>query len=67
MKKCSFQFISFKKDINFVNIVAQISETLNYHLIITINWRSVKISLKSFDINDTSKSDFKLADEIGRV
>ena len=60
----SFHFISFKEAINFVNKVAEISETLDHHPIITINWKTVKISLKSFDVNAITERDFKLADKI---
>jgi 4a-hydroxytetrahydrobiopterin dehydratase len=60
----NFQFNSFKESINFVNKVAEISETLDHHPIITINWKTVKISLKSFDVNAITERDFKLADKI---
>ena len=60
----SFQFTSFKEAINFVNKVAEISETLDHHPIITINWKTVKISLKSFDVNAITERDFKLAVKI---
>ena len=60
----NFQFVSFKEAINFVNKVAEISETLDHHPIITINWKTVKISLKSFDVNAITERDFKLAVKI---
>ena len=45
----SFQFSSFMGVINFANEIAKIAEALDHHPIITINWKSVKLSLKSFD------------------
>jgi 4a-hydroxytetrahydrobiopterin dehydratase len=60
----SFQFSSFMDAINFVNEIAKIAETVNHHPIITINWKSVKLSLKSFDIDAITKRDIALAREI---
>jgi 4a-hydroxytetrahydrobiopterin dehydratase len=60
----SFQFPSFVKAIEFVNDVAKIAEKINHHPIITINWRSVTLSLKSFDVGDITKRDINLAKEI---
>ena len=52
--------------IDFVNEIAKIAETLEHHPIITINWKSVKLSLKSFDIGAITKRDIALAREIER-
>lgn len=60
----SFQFSSFLNAIEFVNKVAKIAEELDHHPIITINWKTVKLSLKSFDVNAVTKRDIKLAWEI---
>jgi 4a-hydroxytetrahydrobiopterin dehydratase len=60
----NFQFASFKEAINFVNKVAGISESIDHHPILTINWKTVKISLKSFDVNAITERDFKLATKI---
>ena len=60
----NFQFTSFKEAINFVNKVAEISEILDHHPIITISWKTVKISLKSFDVKAITERDFKLACKI---
>jgi 4a-hydroxytetrahydrobiopterin dehydratase len=60
----SFQFSSFMDAINFVNEIAKIAETLDHHPIIIINWKSVKLSLKSFDIDAITKRDIALAREI---
>ena len=62
----SFQFSNFMDDIYFVNEIARIAETLDHHPIITINWKSVKLSLKSFDVNAITKRDIALARKIKR-
>ena len=60
----SFQFPSFMNAIEFVNDVAKIAEKMNHHPIITINWRTVKLSLKSFDVVAITERDINLAKEI---
>ena len=60
----SFQFSSFMDAIEFVNEIARIAERLDHHPIITINWKSVKLSLKSFDVDAITKRDISLAKEI---
>jgi 4a-hydroxytetrahydrobiopterin dehydratase len=63
----SFQFTSFMAAIEFVNEIARIAERLDHHPIITINWKTVKISLKSFDVDAITKRDIGLAEEIEKV
>jgi 4a-hydroxytetrahydrobiopterin dehydratase len=60
----SFQFPSFMNAIEFVNDVANIAEKVNHHPIITINWRTVKFSLKSFDVDAVTERDIELAKQI---
>jgi 4a-hydroxytetrahydrobiopterin dehydratase len=60
----SFQFSSFIDSIDFVNEVAKIAEMLDHHPVITINWKTVKLSLKSFDVNAITKRDIVLAKEV---
>lgn len=60
----SFQFASFMNAIEFVNDVANIAEKVNHHPIITINWRTVKFSLKSFDVDAVTERDIELAKQI---
>jgi 4a-hydroxytetrahydrobiopterin dehydratase len=62
-----FQFTSFKDAIEFVNEIARIAERLDHHPIITINWKTVKLSLKSFDVDAITKRDIGLAKEIEKV
>ncbi|MDP9289135.1 MAG: 4a-hydroxytetrahydrobiopterin dehydratase [Thermoproteota archaeon] len=63
----SFQFPSFMNAIEFVNGVAKIAEKVNHHPIITINWRSVKLSLKSFDVDAITERDINFAKEIEKA
>jgi 4a-hydroxytetrahydrobiopterin dehydratase len=63
----SFQFASFMNAIEFVNEIAKVAERLDHHPIITINWKSVKLSLKSFDIDAITKRDIGLAKDIEKV
>src|SRR5437870_2498264 len=63
----SFDFPSFIKAIEFVNDIAKIAERVNHHPIITINWRTVKLSLKSSDVNTITKRDIILAKEIEKA
>ena len=60
----SFQLSSFMDAIDFVNKVAKVAEELNHHPIITINWKTVKLSLKSFDVDAITKRDINLATRI---
>ena len=53
--------------IEFVNEIARIAERLDHHPVITINWKTVKLSLKSFDVDAITKRDIGLAEEIEKV
>lgn len=63
----SFQFSSFMDAIEFVNEIARIAERLDHHPIININWKTVKLSLKSFDVDAITERDISLAKEIEKV
>jgi 4a-hydroxytetrahydrobiopterin dehydratase len=63
----SFQFTSFMDAIEFVNEIARVAERFDHHPIITINWKTVKLSLKSFDVDAITKRDIGLAKEIEKV
>ena len=60
----SFQFPSFIDAIEFVNEVAKVAEKLDHHPIITINWKTVRLSLKSFDVDAITIRDINLAKRI---
>jgi 4a-hydroxytetrahydrobiopterin dehydratase len=53
--------------IYFVNEVAKVAERLDHHPIISINWKTVKLSLKSFDVDAITKRDIALAREIMEI
>jgi 4a-hydroxytetrahydrobiopterin dehydratase len=63
----SFRFPSFIKAIDYVNEIAIIAERLDHHPIITINWKTVKFSLKSFDVDAITNRDIVLAKEINKL
>ena len=63
----AFQFSSFMNAIGFVNEIAKVAERLDHHPIITINWKTVKLSLKSFDVDAVSRRDIALAKEIEKL
>jgi 4a-hydroxytetrahydrobiopterin dehydratase len=62
-----FQFSSFMNAIYFVNELAKVAEKLQHHPIITINWKTVRVSLKSFDVDAITKRDIALAKEINDI
>ena len=63
----SFQFSSFGDAIEFVNKVAKVAESINHHPIITINWKTVKLSLKSFDVDAITNRDINFATKIEKL
>lgn len=63
----SFQFPSFIKAIDYVNEIAILAERLDHHPIITINWKTVKLSLKSFDVDAITERDITFAKEINKL
>jgi 4a-hydroxytetrahydrobiopterin dehydratase len=62
-----FQFSNFMNAIYFVNEVAKVAEKIQHHPIITINWKTVRVSLKSFDVDAITKRDIALAKEINDI
>ena len=63
----SFHFSSFIDAIEFVIKVAKVAEKIDHHPIITINWKAVRLSLKSFDVDAVTKRDINLAKEIEKM
>ncbi len=63
----NFSFTSFMKGIEFVKEVAEIAETQNHHPIITVTWKTVKISSISFDVGHLTDRDFELAKAIDEL
>lgn len=58
------EFPSFMAAIDFVNKIAKVAEIHNHHPIIAVNQKTVKLSLKSFDVNSITERDFSLAGAI---
>lgn len=63
----SFNFKSFLDSIKFVNDIAGIAERQNHHPIITVVWKTVKISSISFDVGHLTERDFRLAKTIDEL
>ncbi len=63
----SFSFKSFMLAVEFVNDVARIAEERNHHPIITIIWKTVKISSISFDVGHLTDRDFGLAKAVDEL
>ncbi len=60
----TFSFSAFRQAVDFVNEVAKVAEERDHHPVITIIWRTVKISSISFDVQRITERDFALANEI---
>lgn len=66
--KREFEFKNFLNSIEFVNQVAQISEKLNHHPTIIINYNKVKIETTTHDKGDIiTEKDYKLCNEIDKI
>ena len=64
----NFKFKDFKQAVKFVDAVAEIAEKDNHHPQILL-WKmnNVKLTLKTYCINDLSKLDFSLAKKIDKM
>ena len=56
-----FEFSSYLSGINFLNKVALLSEKMNHHPDITVNWCKVTILLTTHDCGDVTEKDIQLA------
>ena len=56
-----FEFSSYLSCINFLNKVALLSEKMNHHPDITVNWCKVTILLTTHDHGDVTEKDIQLA------
>ena len=66
--KKEFEFENFLESIDFVNKVANISEKLNHHPTITINYNKVKIETTTHDEgNIITEKDYQLCEEIDKI
>ena len=62
--RCDFGFESFKKAIQFVNKVADLSEAADHHPDIGIRYSQVKLALSTHDAGGISPKDVSLARQI---
>ena len=60
----NFSFPSFKEAITFINRVAEISEEIDHHPDITINYRRVTLSITTHSEGGITRRDFRLAGRI---
>ena len=60
----TFKFESFEKSIAFANSVANLSEKENHHPEIYINFKKVKLTYTSHDLNCLSVKDFICAAKV---
>ena len=63
----SFQFNDFSNSINFVNQIANISESMNHHPEITIKKSNVKIKITSIDFNGVTTKCINLAMKVDSI
>jgi len=61
------EFKDFKESMNFINKVAELSEKMNHHPDIIINFNRVRISLTTHEEHGLSNRDFDLAEEIDKI
>jgi len=63
----NYSFKSFMQAVEFVNDIARIAEERNHHPVITIIWKTVKISSVSFDVGHLTDRDFGLAKAVDEL
>lgn len=62
------EFPSFKKAIECINVLANISEKLNHHPTIVNSYTSIELKLTTHDKGNTiTEKDFQLAEEINKA
>jgi 4a-hydroxytetrahydrobiopterin dehydratase len=63
----SFKFDNYPLCIKFVNQIAIISEEINHHPEIIINWGKVELKIYTHDLNGLTEKDFILAGKIDKL
>ncbi len=63
----TFEFPSFMRGIEFVNLVAQAAETADHHPDVDIRYTKVVIKLSSHDAGGVTSRDIKLARKIDEL
>jgi 4a-hydroxytetrahydrobiopterin dehydratase len=62
-----FKFENFSDSLEFVNSVAEISEEMNHHPEILINYDEVTISTWTHEQNSITEKDYNLAEKINLI
>ena len=62
-----FEFKSFKKALNFTNLVGDIAEIESHHPDISLGWGYCLIMIHTHAIKGLSKNDFVLASKIDQI
>ena len=60
----SFSFKTYKKGIDFVNVVADLAETKNHHPEILVEWCKITIEIASHDLGGVTTKCVNLAMDI---
>jgi 4a-hydroxytetrahydrobiopterin dehydratase len=63
----SWQFPSFRRAIEFVNVVAALSDKIDHHPDLIISYRTVRIETSTHDVGGLSERDFALIAEINEI
>ena len=65
--KRTYEFDNFKEALEFVNIVADISEKLEHHPDIFISYNKVNLNIYTHDTDSVTELDFELALKIDKL
>lgn len=65
--KRTYEFESFKEALEFLNKVADISESVNHHPDIFISYNKVNLNIYTHDTNSITELDFELAQKIDEL
>lgn len=60
----SFKFQNYMEGIDFVNKIAKISETLNHHPNMIVDWCQIEVSIASHDLGGVTTKCVNLATKI---
>ena len=63
----TWQFPSFRRAIEFVNVVAALVEKTDHHPEIIVSYRTVRIEMSTHDVGGLTERDFALIAEINAI
>jgi 4a-hydroxytetrahydrobiopterin dehydratase len=63
----TWQFPSFRRAIEFVNLVAALIEKSDHHPDLIVRFRTVRIEMSTHDVGGLSELDFALIAEINEI